>query len=270
MKSTIEEKRKPLKEAGPKDGPQSALGRGIRVLQCFSTAEPDLSGKDLVERTGLPKATLFRIIASLKDLGLLRYSERRGKFTLAPGVLALAAPVLASMPIRQLARPLMQELADYAHGQVSLAVGEGSEFLYVELLQGAGSTVYRPEIGTAASLARTASGRAYLTCLEPEMRAALVRCLTGEDAEKEQWLTQRLQETEHDLATMGFCRNKGELDRDVLGVAVPARAPMMDGQLFVFGVSVPAFHMTQKPDLLNDIGMRLASLVRSVETALGK
>lgn len=249
--------------------PQSALARGIRVLQCFSTADPELSGKDLMERTGLPKATLFRIIANLKGLNLLRYSERRAKFTLAPGVLALAAPVLSSMPIRQLARPLMSELADYAQGQVSLAVGEGSEFIYVELVQGSGSTVYRPEIGTAASLARTASGRAYLTLLSPEIRTPLIQRLARGDAEQTQWLEDKLAETEHELATVGFCKNRGELDRDVVGVAVPARAPLLDEQLFIFGVSVPAFYLVEKPDLLDDIGMRLATLARSVRTALG-
>lgn len=249
--------------------PQSALARGIRVLQCFTTAEPELSGKDLMERTGLPKATLFRIIANLKDLNLLRYSERRSKFTLAPGVLALAAPVLSSMPIRQLARPLMSELANYAQGQVSLAVGDGSQFIYVELVQGTGSTVYRPEIGTAASLTRTASGRAYLTLLGPDIQLPLIQQLAGGDTEKARWLEEKLAETQHDLATVGFCKNRGELDRDVVGVAVPARTQSMDEQLFIFAVSLPAFYLAQKPDLLDDIGMRLATLVRSVQTALG-
>lgn len=251
------------------DKPQSALARGITVLQCFSTADPELSSKDLMKRTGLPKATLFRIIAILKDLKLLRYSERRAKFTLGTGALALAPPVLASMPIRQLARPLMSELADYIKGQVSLALGEGDEFIYVELVQGAGSTVYRPEIGSAASMTRTASGRAYLTTLPPDVRAPLIQRLTGGDPEKTQWLEDKLAETAHELATVGFCKNRGELDRDVVGVAVPAQAHVIDDQLFVFGISMPAFYLNQNPNLLDDVGMRLATLARSVRTALG-
>lgn len=252
-----------------REAPQSALGRGLRVLQCFSTAEPDLSARDLMARTGLPKPTLFRLMTTLRELGLLRYSERRGKFTLGPGVLALAAPMLSGLTIRHLARPLMQELANHVQGQVSIALGEGGRLYYVELVQGAGSTVFRPEVGTSASLTRSASGRAYLSTLAAAPREALVHQLTEDDPTRYATLMAKLDETAQDLARDGYCRNQGELHRDVLGVAVPARTPAMDEQLFVFGCTVPAFHLTQQPALLSDLGMRLVGLVHHVETAMG-
>jgi DNA-binding IclR family transcriptional regulator len=257
-----------LDDTGDSAQPQSALARGVRVLQCFSTAEPDLSGKDLIERTGLPKPTLFRILATLRELGLLRYSERRGKFMLAPGILALAAPVLSSMTIRQLARPLMQEMADFANGQVSLAVGDAGQFLYVELVQGRSSTVFRPEIGTSASLTRTASGRAYLTLLPSTEKEHLLARICREDSVKRQAIEEALEQTRHELSTSGFCMNTGELHRDTVGVAVPAPVPI-DGELFVFGCSIPAYRLNATPDLLGELGMRLVALVHNVEIALG-
>lgn len=249
---------------------QSALGRGVSILRCFTTSEPDLSAKELMERTGLPKATLFRILANLRELGLILYSERRARFAPSPSILALGAPVLSGMTIRQLARPLMQSLADYSHGQVSLAVGDGTSFLYVELVQGAGSTVYRPVIGSSASLTRSASGRAYLMSLPTAKRAELIDTVTKGDPERKQWLLEKLEETRHDLDNMGYCRNQGELARDVVGGAAPLRAPMTEDQVFVLGFSLPAYRLTEHPNLLEDIGMRLVSLVRNVETAMGR
>src|SRR5688572_11079115 len=41
------------------EGRQSPLARGIGLLQCFTTAQPMLAGKELVERSGLPKPTAF-------------------------------------------------------------------------------------------------------------------------------------------------------------------------------------------------------------------
>jgi len=75
----------------------TALARGIDVLRCFSPIDQELTSKQLSERTGLPKPTLFRITSTLRQLGLLRYSEARGAFMPAPAVLAMAAPVLARL-----------------------------------------------------------------------------------------------------------------------------------------------------------------------------
>ena len=270
--------KKPRAEIQPQAKQQSdgktalggALGRGILVLSSFTTAEPDLSAKELMERTGLPKATLFRVLANLRELGIIKYSERRARFRPSPTVLALGAPVLAGMTIRQLARPLMQELADHFECQVSLAVGDGGDFLYVELVQGRGSRVYRPEVGTAASLTRSASGRAYLTLLEPDEREQFVERLSHGEPERKQWLMEKLAETEVELRDVGFCRNMGELARDIVGAAVPLRSDPSEDQLFVLGVSLPAYRLSQQPDLLDDVGMRLVALVRNVEVALGR
>jgi DNA-binding IclR family transcriptional regulator len=259
-------------EANPQqlpDGPQSALARGIRILRCFSTAEYDLSGKDLVDRSGLPKATAFRLIASLRELGLVHYSERRGKYMLAPGVLSLASPLLASMTIRSIARPLMQEFADYAKGQVTLASSTDDEqLIFIEAIQGRGNSVSRPEIGTSVSLSKSSSGRAFLTLLSPARCDEAVRRILSLHSERSDWLEQKLAQTREELATLGYCLNQGELHRNTVGVAVPVQR-LIDDRRFVFGCTVPAYRLSDEKSLLADLGMRLATLVDAVQTALG-
>src|SRR5690606_23634899 len=96
----------------------SALARGISILRAFTPSRHELSAKELMQITGLPKPTLLRLLDTLCELELLRYSERLSRYVPGLGLLHLAAPVLARMTIRQLARPLMQELADHMRGQV--------------------------------------------------------------------------------------------------------------------------------------------------------
>ena len=78
----------------------SALVRGISILQCFNNKRQELSGKELMDLTGLPKPTLFRLTETLCELGLLRYSERLSKYVPGIGLLNLASPVLARMTVR--------------------------------------------------------------------------------------------------------------------------------------------------------------------------
>ena len=251
------------------DNPQlvSALARGLAVLSCFTARQQELSGKELADLTGLPKPTLFRLLDTLCELGMLRYSSRVSKYVPGVALLNLAAPVLARMTIRQLARPLMQDLADYVNGQVQVLVGYRAGLSFVEIAQGAESKLYRPEVGLPVSISRTASGRAYQCFSEEPECAAYLDALKQSDPERHAWLQDRLLDARKDLAQLGFCRGHGDLYREVSTISVPM-LPARDGEFWIFSVSVPVFS-EHSQHFHDDIGPRLISLVRSVEASLG-
>ena len=245
----------------------SALVRGVSILRCFSSKRQELSARELMELTGLPKPTLFRLTETLCELGLLRFSERLSKYVPALGLLQLSSPVLARMALRQFARPHMQALADLTEGQVQLAVGHRRELCLVELANGMGNTVFRPEVGVRMSLSRTATGRAYLLAMAEDERSAYVRDLQASDPQRASALEQRLADARDDLARHGFCRSHGDLHSEIESIAVPMSAPQ-DGELWVFAVSVPVYS-PWCAKLETDLGPRLRTLVRSVESVLG-
>lgn len=245
----------------------SALARGISILNCFSPTVQELSSRELMERTGLAKPTLFRLLDTLCELGLLRYSERLSRYVAGVGLVNLAAPALARMTVRQLARPQMQELADHIAGQVELIVGYGNTLTYVEIAQGVGSHVFRPEAGTRVSVSRTASGRSYLLMMSEPEREAYVDQLAATEPQRADWLRERLADAALDLDQHGFCRGHRDLHREVESIAVPMRT-RRDGEAWIFAASVPVFSQQSK-QMEDDVGPRLVSLVRNVEGALG-
>ena len=245
----------------------SALVRGITVLQCFSNKRQELSGAELVEMTGLPKPTLFRLADTLCELGLLRYSERLSKYVPGLGLLQLSSPVLSRLTLRQFARTQMVDLANYMGGQIQLGVGNGRQLVLVELANGMGNRVFTPEIGVKISLSRTATGRAYLLGLPEAERTAFMDELRARDAERAAQLQERLEDAQRDLQEHGFCRSHGDLHREILSIAVPM-SHRIDGESWVFGASVPSYNPKSK-ELETDIGPRLITLVRAVEGVLG-
>ncbi len=245
----------------------SALVRGVSILRCFSSKRQELSARELMELTGLPKPTLFRLTETLCELGLLRFSERLSKYVPALGLLQLSSPVLARMALRQFARPHMQALADLTEGQVQLAVGHRRELCLVELANGMGNTVFRPEVGVRMSLSRTATGRAYLLAMAEDERRAYVRDLQASDPQRASALEQRLADARDDLARHGFCRSHGDLHSEIESIAVPMSQPQ-DGELWIFAVSVPVFSPLATK-LETELGPRLRTLVRSIETVVG-
>ncbi|MFG5776249.1 IclR family transcriptional regulator [Comamonas sp. J-3] len=245
----------------------SALVRGISILQCFNNKRQELSGKELMDLTGLPKPTLFRLTETLCELGLLRYSERLSKYVPGIGLLNLASPVLARMTVRQFARSQMEELANYMGGQIQLNVGSSRKLVLVELAKGIEDKLFAPEIGVGISLSRTATGRAYLLALPEAQREAYLLELEARDAERATWLRERLEDARRDLAEHGFCRSHGDLHREIQSIAVPLSKPQ-DGEYWVFAASVPSYN-PKSQQMETDIGPRLITLVRSVEAVLG-
>ena len=245
----------------------SALVRGISVLRCFTPKQQELSARELANMTGLPKPTLFRLVDTLCELGLMRYSERLSKYVPGVGLLQLSSPVLARMTLRHLARAQMQALADLCEGQVQLAVGHKHRLCLVELANGMGNAVFRPEVGVQMSLSRTASGRAYLLGLSEQARSDYLHDLEQEDSARAAALVLRLQDAREDFARHGFCRSHGDLHSEIESIAVPM-SQALDGELWVFAVSLPVFS-PMYPRLESDLGPRLRTLVRSVEGGLG-
>ncbi len=244
-----------------------ALARGIDVLRCFSSFDQELTSKRLCELTGLPKPTVFRITQTLRHMGMLRYSEERGTFLPTVSLLAMAAPVLARLDIRKLARPLMQQLADYADATMMISMGEGADLVVIDAVAGSKSVVFCPEIGARLSMSRTAVGRAYLLSRPQSAQDSYIARLRDADAGRADKFVQSLASTEKSLKNLGYCKAFAEARQDVWGVAVPMEN-LIDDQKFIFSCSILPF--TADEGRLDDLGKRLVSLVHNVEGLIGK
>lgn len=244
----------------------TALARGLEVLRCFTADEPFLGNQEIAQRAGLPKSTVSRLTHTLTSLGYLRYSESRGKYELGSAMLALGFPQLASTKLRRVARPLMQELADYAQMSVSMGVQDRTHMLYVENCRSVAAVSLSAEVGARIPMATTAMGRAFL-CVAPEdERERLLEQIRLEDPAGWHAIKLGIDRSLRDFQRSGFCVSLGEWYKDVHAVAVPLLAP--DGShTAVFSIGGPAYQL-RKQVIDDDIGPRLCRLVRELEDAL--
>ena len=103
----------------------TALARGLDVLSAFRSRDRTLGNQELARRCGLPKSTISRLTYTLTKQGYLEHAQDGNGnpgYRLGSAVLALGSAMLARMDMRQLARPLMQELADSSQAMVSLGI----------------------------------------------------------------------------------------------------------------------------------------------------
>ena len=243
----------------------SALARGLMLLDCFRTAERFLGIQDLVERSGLPKATVSRLAYTLAANGYLEYAESQGKFYLGARVISLGFSVLGAMRVRQIARPFMRELADSCSASVGIGSRDRHTMLYVENAASAANQNFRLNIGSRVPLATSALGRAYYCGLTEPERESLLSELSQRAPSEFKQIKTSLQAGLKSFEELGFCVSIGEWQTDVNAVGVPYRSA--DGTAVLgFNCCGPSFQLP-RDDIMNKWGPRLLNMVRNVEAA---
>ena len=243
----------------------TTLARGLEVLRCFTPLEPMLGNKEISVRTGLPKPTVSRLTYTLTKLGYLRHNMRMAKYQLGSAVLSIGYPLLASMSIRQIARPFMKELADYTSGAVNMGIRDRLSMVYVEACR-SGNLTTLPDIGTSVPIAQSVMGRAFLYACTPPEREAVLNQMKVKEPETLRKYKAQIDKSLEDIRSKGYCVSNGELRREVHAVGAPMRRNV-DGEIVTFNCGVPAF-LVKKGQLEEDLGPRLVAMVRNIEAAV--
>jgi DNA-binding IclR family transcriptional regulator len=239
----------------------TTLAKGMAVLECFSAQQFSLSNADLAAATGLKRPTVARLTYTLTQLGYLTPTER-GRYQLGVRMLSLAHPLLASLAVRQIARPLMQELAVDVRGTVSIGVLDGCNLIYVETARSGDTGPHLPDIGSTVSILRTALGRALVSMLPKADRAALEKRLAIEFPSLWKDMRAALAEGIQSCQTRGFSVSRGDWVQQTYAVGAPLFHDPKSGY-FAINCGVPAFRLRAN-DLEDEIGPRLTKLAATI------
>ncbi len=243
------------------------LARGLDVLRAFDVEHAQLGNRDLAARTGIPRPTVARLTRTLAMLGYLRYDQPTARYRLTVSMLTLAHPVLAQLAVRRIARPLMQQLADHAHGAVSMGARHGLDMVLVESCIDNNSITARPDIGATRPILSTAIGRAHLAALDEAPRRQLLAELRAADPAAWKRFRAEVEQAVEDFARNGYCVALDTSRKGMHAAGVALRNS--GGEVLALNCVVAAFQLG--PDTLEkDLVPRLINLAQSVEMALGR
>jgi DNA-binding IclR family transcriptional regulator len=244
----------------------AALARGLSVLACFRSSDKILSNQEIAQRCGLPKSTVSRLTHTLTRLGYLQYIEQSAKYRLGTATLALGSAMLARMSARQLARPLMQELAEATGAVVAMGTHAQLSMIYVEICRSRAPVTISLDVGARLPLPSTAMGRAYLAVLTQPERDELMSQLRALD--RSAWPRTRaaIEEALAEYERLGCCVSFGEWQKDLNGIAIGIR-PGGGTPTLAISVGGPAFQLA--PEFLLDVARpRLIEIGRRLQVTL--
>jgi DNA-binding IclR family transcriptional regulator len=244
----------------------TALARGLEVLSCFPTGETQLGNQQLAERCQLPKSTVSRLTMTLTRLGYLIQVPDTRRYRLGMATLALGTALMSRLDVRQVARPLMQELSAFSGASVSLGVRERLSIIYIEHCRARTALTVTSDVGSRFSIATSAMGRAYLAVANEAERKDILLALRAQ--EEGSWAANQaaIEKAARDHSTLGVTCSFGDWQRDVNGIG---RAFEPGGGLPPMAISCTGPSSRLSRDfLLDEVRPRLIELTGRIEASL--
>ena len=204
----------------PGDSYVQSFARGLEVIRSFSAHSPQQTLSEVAQKTGLTRAGARRILLTLHTLG---YVETDGKlFRLSPRILDLGFAYLSSLPIWNLAEPVMEDLVEQVRESSSAAVLDGLDIVYV--LRVPTHKIMRTNLGVGSRLPApwTSMGRVLLAALpDQELQTRLAQVPHARHTEHSAATQEELLARIRTARGQGWCLVNQELEEGLISIAAP-------------------------------------------------
>ena len=200
-----------------------ALSASEKTLNVLSAALEHPRFTDIVTSSGLAKATVHRILATLVANDFIAGDGERG-YRAGPALLSLAGRALSSVDIAQVARPIVDRLVAEVDCTVHVGVATDSEIVYLIRRDASKPYQMKSRVGHAMPMHCTGMGKVVLASW-PAARVAEFAARVGLPARTPATITtlEGLNSELERVRTRGFATDLGENELGTVCVSAGIR-----------------------------------------------
>lgn len=245
----------------------NSIVKAMAILEAFDRERPQLSLAELSSRVAMPKSSVHRLATTLEQVGLLCRDSHSGKYRLGLKLIQLASIAFDSMELRQIARPVIEQLAADLRETVHLAVLDDGEVVYIDKIESPAKVQMVSRVGGRAPAYCTGVGKALLA-FQPEEEIRRLAREKGLVPYTPATIT-NVEELLAHLATVrqrGYAIDQGEHESMIRCVAAPVRD---HSNTVVASVSVTTVAASWDPIRLRIITDRVLEAAEQISRKLG-
>ena len=149
------------------------LGRAVRLLELIAESGP-YRFCEIQEHTGLPKATLHRLLSELADERLVNFDEKTNLYRAGFRVLELANPIWTRSDIRTLAHDQLLGLSALTNETVQLAVHADTQMVVIDHVESQESVRLSISVGTQVPVYCTGVGKVMLAWCDKQQQESIL------------------------------------------------------------------------------------------------
>jgi DNA-binding IclR family transcriptional regulator len=233
------------------------LARGLRLLDAIADNREGVAVRDLAAAVGLPRSIVQRLLHTLEAEGFLERHPSQVGFRLSIKLWSLGCTAVRRLNVRDVARPVLEDLARKTNEMVKIGVLDGQDVVYMDGIECPQAVRAYVPIGGRLPAHSIATGKAILAYLPADKLATTTSA--GVNAEA---LSKELERTRK----RGYAINRGERDQEVSAVA----APLFDAHgdaIGSVGVIMPSSRLSSAKII--QLGAWVAAAAAEISRALG-
>lgn len=250
-----------------------ALSRGLALMTQFTRDDRELTGAELSRRLNLPRASVFRMLQTLEQLGFVERAGDSGAYKLSLGVLRLGFEYLASMEITEYGRPVIEALRDASSYSAHLVVRDMREVVFVSKAVGHNTQFHSIQVGARVPVHATVLGRVLLGGIKFN---DLTKLYEGVDLPARTLQTPTTLEALYNLvkqdSARGWGMSQGGFESGISTIAAPVRNEHNEVSavisISVPASSIPAQQAQELAILVCDAAQQLTQRLRHTSAAL--
>lgn len=136
--------------------------KALLVLIALGEERGALTLTEICHRVRLPKTTVYRYLQTLCHLGFVAHNAEQDRYLLGHRLFELGQLAGEQLRIRDIALPYMQALRERFNETVNLGLLDGTEVVYVEMVESHHTLRMRAALGSRDPVYSTALGKAML------------------------------------------------------------------------------------------------------------
>lgn len=145
-----------------------SASKALDILLSFRDGPGEQGISEISSRLGIPKATVYRLVDTLRAKGFLFRDPATDKYRLGLTLFELGELAAASVDLRKIAFPIMTELRDRTNESVVLYIRDGFHRICLEMVECRHVLRQFTEVGRRLPLGAGACGKLLLAHMSAE------------------------------------------------------------------------------------------------------
>jgi DNA-binding IclR family transcriptional regulator len=247
-------------------GASASAGASEKTLLVLEAALTHSRFTEVVEATGLAKATTHRILGTLLESQFVTL-DADGNYLPGPKILSLAGRALRRIDISAIARPSVEQLVAISDCTVHLGVANGDEIIYLIRADSDRPYVMPSRVGLSIPMHSTGIGKVVLASwAEDELGRFVARA--GLPARTQHTITslEGLRTEIADVRRLGYAVDREENVNGLGCVAAPIRGHTGTVK---YGISISTRLIEHTPEQIEAMSGLAVETADTISTALG-
>jgi DNA-binding IclR family transcriptional regulator len=199
-----------------------SIEKCFAILDCLHARQSLMTLEEITQAAGLKKTTCFRLLKTLRTLGIIELSPATKKYQYAPRLAAIGLAALKNMNLRQAALPILRQLRDETGETVNLTILSGSDILYVERVMSDYLVNVNVNIGDRLPVYCASMGKVILAYLPQDRLEAILSSVSFKPKTDNTIVSRSALVNElEQIRNNGYAINDEELEKGLRAVAAP-------------------------------------------------